>query len=191
MSFCYIPQHLSVQTSNEVSYLFDASHTSLPLYFAQKGQRHQYQMVNADLFINDLKQVINVVAADYDVVIIPESRFPFLELITTDLQNVIKLKKRSKEQICALTQQNSQWRKLDVASAHKAWDEMGSSFTINKIKSNKRKDYVPYIFEPTTLPPGSRVLLLDDFIMSGNTIEAMLAALPGVTAQVFGIFYQC
>lgn len=64
---------------------------------------------------------------------------------------------------------------------------MGESFTMNLIKKNKRKDYVPHLFE--SQPLTGSVLLLDDFIMSGNTIEAMKHAV-GCDAGVMGIFYQ-
>lgn len=67
---------------------------------------------------------------------------------------------------------------------------MGDTFTINLIKSNQRKHYVPYLFEPIEVPAGRRVLLLDDFIMSGNTIAAGKAALGLAECDCFGVFYQ-
>ena len=67
---------------------------------------------------------------------------------------------------------------------------MGDTFTINTIKANKRKDYVPHLFEPYEVPPDSKVLLLDDFIMSGNTIDAMAAAIGRTNYHALGLFYQ-
>jgi len=182
----YLAQDLSVRQAENASFLFDASFCSLPLYFAMKG-KHDYHMVNADAFINDVKTVVEQFAKDYDVVVFPESRYPFMRQITSNLPT-IELRKCPKEEICLLASQAKGWRKLDLESAQRAWDEMGPTFQINKIKSNKRKDYVPHLFEKVNVE--GKVLLIDDFIMSGHTIKAMAAAVNVEHYDTFGIFYQ-
>lgn len=178
-----------MRQAESVSFLFDASFCSLPLYFALKG-KHDYHMVNADAFIAEVKAIVDQVAKDYDVVVFPESRYPFMRQITSSIPNTIELKKRGKEEICSLVRQTKGWKKLDLESAQRAWDEMGSTFQINKIKSNKRKDYVPYLFEKVEVEVSKKVLLIDDFIMSGHTIKAMAAAISAEDHSTFGVFYQ-
>jgi adenine/guanine phosphoribosyltransferase-like PRPP-binding protein len=106
------------------------------------------------------------------------------------LGNLIELKKRAKEEICQIVKTEQGWKKLDLVSAEKSWSEMGDTFTINKIKSNKRKAYIPYLFQKIEVAPGTKVLLLDDFVMSGNTIKAMESALGIQDYSTMGIFYQ-
>jgi len=167
----------------------DATHCTLPLYFAVKG-KHSYNLVNEPDFVAAVRTAVQAVAADYDLVAYPESRFPFLRQLTAGLPNARELKKRTKADICALTMASRKWSKLERASQERAWSEMGDSFTINKVKSNQRKHYAPFIFEPVVVPAGQRVLLLDDFIMSGNTLTAMAASLDVRDYAAFGVFYQ-
>lgn len=159
---------------------------TLPLYFALKG-RHDYELFQKDKLIADIKYLLERRIERFNTLIIPESRSSFLRDISRDIKNVVELKKRPKEEICELAMQTPGWRKADRLSAEKDWAQMGESFTINLIKKNKRQDYVPHLFIPQTVT--GTVLLLDDFIMSGNTIIAMKHAIDQ-DAEVMGIFYQ-
>ena len=189
MQFSYLHRALTTHQADGTNFLLDASFTTLPLYFSLKG-KHDYEMINADAFIAHVKAIVDQFAKDYDVVVFPESRYPFMRQITKDVPNTIELRKRSKEEICSLVSQTKGWRKLDLESARNAWNEMGSTFQINKIKSNKRKDYVPHLFEKVEVDPSKKVLLIDDFIMSGHTIKAMAAAINSENYSTFGVFYQ-
>jgi glycerophosphoryl diester phosphodiesterase len=187
--FCYLSSELPIHQHGNVNFLIDAATTSLPIYFALKG-KHEYEMLGVDKFIEDMRAVFEQFASQFDLVVFPESRYPFLKEITKNIPNVLELKKRTKDEICDLVKNTKGWKKQDLESAKKSWDEMGQSFTINKIKSNKRKDYIPYLFEQKEIATGSKVLLLDDFVMSGNTIKAMELALGIKEYSVFGVFYQ-
>jgi hypothetical protein len=189
MKFTYLKRDISIKERDGIHFLLPASFYSLPIYFALKG-KHDYEMLGAEEFVDQVKPIVKSFAADFDVVVIPESRCPFLRNLTKDLPNVLELRKRSKEEICSLALQTKGWRKADVESARKAWSEMGDTFTINLIKSNKRKDYVSHLFESVKIPDGSKILLFDDFIMSENTIKAMSAAIGHADHQTLGIFYQ-
>lgn len=173
----------------KINFLIDASGSNLPIYFALKG-KHDYQMIGEEQFIADVKLLVEEFASQFDLVVFPESRYPFLRLVTQNLINVVELKKRSKEEICQIVQAAEGWKKLDLVSAEKSWAEMGETFTINKIKSNKRKAYIPYLFQKIEVNPNKKILFLDDFIMSGNTIKAMESALNIKEYYTMGIFYQ-
>ncbi len=187
--FCYLHRDFQVSQKDKTHFLIDASGASLPIYFALKG-KHEYEMLGDEQFIADVKAIVEQFASKFDVVVFPESRFPFLRKITQNLTNVIELKKRGKQEICDIVKTAEGWKKLDLASAEKSWAEMGETFTINKIKSNKRKAYIPYLFEKVQIQEGAKVLLLDDFVMSGNTIKAMEIALDIKDYSTMGIFYQ-
>lgn len=189
INLSYLPRHLSLSVTNSIHYLFDASNLTLPIYFSQKG-RHEYVLVNFNDMFHHIQPLIEQLAVDYDIVVIPESRSSLLRMLTQRLYKVVHLVKRPKTQIFELVKHTPSWRKNDIQSAEKAMYEMGGRFTINTIKANKRKDYVPHLFEPQVVPQGTRVLLLDDFIMSGNTIKAMAAALGITEYDTLGIFYQ-
>lgn len=180
---------LPVQATGRVQYLMDATFCSLPLYFALKG-KHDYAMDNEAAFVAEVRARVAEVAQTYDIVVYPESRCPFLRQVTNGLPHAHELKKRNKADICKLTMASRKWSKLERLSQERAWAEMGDSFTINKIKSNQRKHYAPYIFEGLSTERLGRVLLLDDFIMSGNTLTGMAAGLGLTEFDAFGVFYQ-
>jgi len=167
----------------------DASHCSLPLYFAVKG-KHNYALANEAEFVSEVKKAVEQVVEGYDLVVYPESRYPFLRQVTADLPQARELKKRAKEDICARTIASRKWSKLERLSQERAWAEMGEGFTINKVKSNQRRHYAPHIFEALDVTGAERILLLDDFIMSGNTLAAMAASLAVSEYHAFGVFYQ-
>ena len=187
--FCYLPRQLELQRTNSVYHVFDASNTSLPLYFDVKS-KHDYRMVGRSQFIEDVTEAVSVLKDKFDVVVIPESRFLFLEEVLSRFPNVLRLHKRSKVEIFEQVLKTPSWRKLDRQSAEKAFDEMGDDFTINTIKSNKRKDYIPHIFEEAHVYMDARLLIADDFIMSGNTIKALAASVGRSFYDELGIFYQ-
>lgn len=187
--FCYLHRDFQMHQKDEVNFLIDASGTNLPIYFALKG-KHDYEMLGEEQFIADVKAIVEQFASQFDVVVFPESRYPFLRKVTQDLTNVVELKKRDKGEICQIVQAEQGWKKLDLVSAEKSWAEMGETFTINKIKSNKRKAYIPHLFHKVKVATGAKVLLLDDFIMSGNTIKAMESALGITEYETMGVFYQ-
>lgn len=188
-SLSYFPREMQIKTEGSVQFLFEALFCSLPLYFALKG-KHDYLMANEAEFISKVKAKVAEAAAGFDLVAFPESRFPFMRQITEGLPHCVELRKRSKADICALALETPGWKKQDRLSAEKAWSEMGGTFTINTIKANQRRYYVSYLFEPLDIPSGSRVLIVDDFIMSGRTIEAMAAAIGVTDYASFGVFYQ-
>lgn len=167
----------------------DASHCSLPLYFAVKG-KHNYGLANEVEFVTAVRTAVEQVAAGFDLVVYPESRYPFLRQVTAGLPHARELKKRAKDDICARTMASRKWSKLERLSQERAWAEMGESFTINKVKSNQRRHYAPHIFEALDVAGIERILLLDDFIMSGNTLAAMAASLGVSDYHAFGVFYQ-
>jgi hypothetical protein len=187
--FCYLHREFQIHQKEKVNFLIDASGSNLPIYFALKG-KHEYEMLGTEQFIEDVKVIVEQFASQFDLIVFPESRYPFLRKLTANLKNVVELKKRNKEEICEIVKAAEGWKKLDLISAEKSWAEMGDTFTINKIKSNKRKAYIPYLFEKMEVAQGTKVLLLDDFVMSGNTIKAMEAALNIKEYSIMGIFYQ-
>lgn len=185
----WLPQALSVQTAGRIRYLMDASFCSLPLYFALKG-KHDYSMVNSGTYLPAVQAEVERVAAEYDVVVFPESRFPFLRQVTAGVGHAVELRKRSKDSVCARAMAGHKWSKLERQSQERAWAQMGEAFTINLIKSNQRRHYAPHLFEQVDIPAGARVLLLDDFIMSGMTLQAIQAAVGREDCDAFGVFYQ-
>lgn len=178
-----------MHTDGATHFLMDASHCSLPLYFAVKG-KHNYALVNEAEFVAAIRSVVESVATGYDLIVFPESRYPFLRQVTAGLPQARELKKRAKGDICARTMASRKWSKLERLSQERAWAEMGESFTINKVKSNQRRHYAPHIFESEDAAGAQRILLLDDFIMSGNTLAAMAASLGVSDYHAFGVFYQ-
>ena len=185
----WLPRHLPAQTQGRVRYLMDASHCSLPLYFSLKG-KHGYALDNAAPFIAAVQAQVANVATGFDLVAYPESRFPFLRMVTGGIAHAVEIKKRGKADICARAMAGRKWSKLERRSQERAWAEMGDAFTINLIKSNQRRHYVPHLFENVEVVPGARVLLLDDFIMSGMTLQALAAALGRQDCDAFGVFFQ-
>lgn len=188
-SFCYLPRPLQLHRTNGTYHVLDATHTSLPLYFSLKA-KHDYYMIGKGPFIEDVQAALSVLNDKYDVVVIPESRFSFLDHVISNFPNVLRISKRSKLEIFERALQTPSWRKLDRQAAEKAYDEMGETFTINTIKSNKRKDYVPHLFEEAHVYMDARMLIADDFIMSGNTIKALAASVGRTFYDELGIFYQ-
>lgn len=185
---CYLPQALHLKKSGRLQYIFDANGASLPLYFALKG-KHGYSLDNQDVFRDAVRGVVEQVAQAYDLVVYPQSRFPFLQELVAGLPNTQRLVKRSKEAVIQSALEHAHWNKLERQSQQRCWAEMGETFTINLVKSNQRKHYVPHLFERVELGE-RRVLLLDDFIMSGNTLSAMLAAIGRSECDSLGVFYQ-
>lgn len=183
------PHPMPVRVEGPVRFLMDASFCSLPLYFALKG-KHDYAMVNQAPFIEAVRERVAEVAGGYDLVVYPESRFPFLRQVTEGLANAAEMRKRSKAEVCVRTMGSRKWSKLERQSQERAFSQMGDAFTINLIKSNQRQHYAPHLFEGIAVAPGARVLLLDDFIMSGMTLQAMSAALGLQNCDAFGVFYQ-
>jgi hypothetical protein len=168
--------------------LFEAAHASLPLYFALKG-KHGYELQNREDFVQAVRAVVEETARQYDLVVYPESRFSFLSELVANLPTMAQLRKRSKSDVIANAQAHAGWSKLERKSQERAWAEMGDVFTINAVKANQRGHYVPYLFEAIALDT-QRVLFLDDFIMSGNTVAAALAAIGRERCDCFGVFYQ-
>jgi len=188
-SLSWLPRPLPVRRAGSVQYLMDASFCSLPLYFALKG-KHDYAMVNQAPFIQAVRERVAEVAGGYDLVVYPESRFPVLRQVTEGLANAAEMRKRSKAEVCVRTMGSRKWSKLERQSQERAFSQMGDAFTINLIKSNQRQHYAPHLFEGIAVAPGARVLLLDDFIMSGMTLQAMSAGLGLQNCDAFGVFYQ-
>lgn len=188
-ALCWVPRQLPVAIDAGIRYLLDASFGSLPIYFALKG-KHDYVLANADAFLAEVRQQVELVAADYDVVAYPESRFPFLRTVVAGLSNAVELRKRFKDEIFELAGAGHKWSKLERLSQAQARAKMGESFTINLIKANQRQRYAPFLFQPVSLAPGARVLLLDDFIMTGMTLRAMEACMGREGCDAFGVFCQ-
>lgn len=186
---CAVPTGLSVQKHGLVRYVFEASNLTLPLYFALKG-RHGYILTNASELIAAVKPLLQEVVKDFDVVVYPQSRYPFVSLLVAGLPHVLELHKRSKREVCEFASATAKWSRAERLSQEKAWAAMGDTFTMNAIKSNQRKRYIPHLFAPAHLDQTARVLLLDDFIMSGETWAAMQAALHRDNCEAFSVFYQ-
>lgn len=178
-----------VRQQGAVRYVFDATNLTLPLYFALKG-KHHYRLENRAAFVTDMRRMVEREVSEADLVVFPESRFSFLQEITAGLDNTLELKKRSKQEICQLAQEHARWNREARRSQEAGWAEMGEFFLINKVKSNQRKHYVPFLFRHAALPESNRVLLLDDFIMSGNTLKAMRAAVTVPDMTALGVFFQ-
>jgi hypothetical protein len=185
----YLPSEVLVHDLAGVFHVFPATGLTLPIYFALKG-KHGYQLENREKLVFDIQRIVAIQASQHDYVVFPQSRFPFLREVTSGLANCVELRKRSKLEVCQRAQESAKWGREARVSQELAWAEMGETFIINKIKSNQRKHYVPYLFEPMSLPETANVLLLDDFIMSGNTLSAMRAAIGASNVIALGIFYQ-
>jgi hypothetical protein len=54
------------------------------------------------------------------------------------------------------------WKRKERISQEQAWAEMGEALTINKIKSNRREHYVPYLFQPLAFSGNSTLNGPDD-----------------------------
>jgi hypothetical protein len=147
-------------------------------------------LVNAEAFVQSVREQIEVAAGGYDLVVFPESRFPFLRQVTAGLPQAHEMRKRAKAEVFERALAAHKWSKLEKESQARARAEMGEAFTINLIKSNQRHRYAPHLFEELEVPLGARVLLLDDFIMSGMTMLALSAALGRQDYDSFGVFYQ-
>lgn len=185
----WLPRPLQLQTAGRIRYLMDASFCSLPLYFALKG-KHEYVLTNAAPFVEAVRGQVAAVAAEYDLVAFPESRFPFLRQVTAGVPHAVEMRKRAKAEVFERALAGHKWSKLERESQARAGAEMGEAFTINLIKSNQRHRYAPHLFQELTSASGSRVLLLDDFIMSGMTLLALEAALGRSGCDAFGVFFQ-
>lgn len=185
----WLPRPLQLQAAGRTRYLLDASFCSLPLYFALKG-KHEYVLTNPGPFVEAVQAQVATVAAEYDLVVFPESRFPFLQQVTAGVPHAVEMRKRAKDEVFERALAAHKWSKLERESQARARAEMGDAFTINLIKSNQRHRYAPHLFQELAPATGSRVLLLDDFIMSGMTLRALEAALGRQDCDSFGVFYQ-
>lgn len=185
----WFPRSLPVKEAGRIRYLLDASFCSLPLYFALKG-KHDYALENAAPFIAAVQAKVEALAAEYDLVVFPESRFPFLRMVTAGVPHAQEMQKRPKAEVFERALGAHKWSKLERQSQDRAREEMGEAFTINLIKSNQRHRYAPHLFQRVEVPPDARVLLLDDFIMSGVTLIALKAGLGLSECDAFGVFLQ-
>lgn len=187
VSLSYWPQALSIKEDSGIRYVFDASHASLPLYFSLKG-KHGYSLDNRETFVAAIRPLVESVAAVYDLVVYPESRFSFVAELVKNLP-AQQLHKRSKDEVIELALAHAGWSKQERRSQERCWLQMGDCFTINQVKANQRRRYMPYLFETIDVSQ-KRVLFLDDFIMSGNTRDAAWAAMGLAGSDSFGVFYQ-
>jgi hypothetical protein len=186
---CAVPTGLTVQKHGLVRYVFEASGLTLPLYFALKG-KHGFILTNASELVAGLQPLLQKVAMNFDVIICPQSRYPFVSQLASGLPHVLELKKREKREVCEFAGATARWSRAERLSQEKTWAAMGETFIMNAIKSNQRRHYIPHLFAPVQLDQTARVLLLDDFIMSGDTLAAMQAALHRDKCDAFSVFYQ-
>jgi hypothetical protein len=187
---CALTGPLALRRQGRVSFALDASFFSLPLYFALK-ERHGYALDNAQAFVASLAPLAREAAAGFDRVVFPQSRFGFARALAEATGvRASELQKRSKADVCARALASAKWSRAERESQARAWAQMGESFSIHPIKSNQRARYVPHLFEPLAIGERERVLLIDDFVMSGGTVAAMEAALGRSGCDVFGAFFQ-
>ncbi len=197
----YFAQDLSPQydPSRNLWFLMAATGWSLPLYFALKN-KHGYRLANRSDFVAQVTSLVGAFSRDYASLVIPQSRSTFIEEVAQGCQKPVhQLRKRSKADICERALALATWSRLERESQARAWAEMGKDFAINVIKSNQRHHYVAHLFEPLKeLRAEARTLILDDFVMSGNTLAAMKSVMStdsdspgkGAGADVFAVFYQ-
>lgn len=192
--FNYLPRPLAVQSqataTGMLHYVLAADGYALPLYFALKG-KHAYQMLGREQFLRQVRDAIAETLSGYDVVVIPESRSLLVQSLVQEAPaEVVLLRKRSKVELCDLVASLTRWSRDELASQRRAWAVMGERFVMSEIKSNQRQHYRPHLFEPLGGLEGKRIILLDDFIMSGSTVHAMRLAVGRDTADMLSLFYQ-
>lgn len=186
---CVVTQDIKIKEMLPGEFgFFEANSLSLPIYFALK-HKHGYTLVNHEDLIEYLQIEIQRLSLDFDYVVIPESRSLFLQTICKNTNNSIILNKNSKQTICESFLNSKKWSRDEIKSAQSQWSEMGDAFEINKIKSNKRAFYEPFLFEKKEI--AGKVLLLDDFKRSGSTMRAMQCAISEFqTISSCAVFFE-
>lgn len=169
----YIPQDLSLKYHKDCYYLIELNNLTLPIYFGLK-YKHNYTVSNKHKFYSNVQSSLPKV----DLFIIPESNNDMLNLIT--LHKNMTMFKNDKDTVKQLMIQNNKYSKNEIDSLNKSFDSMNKGFQIHKLKLNKRKDAIPYLFKETQflleeLPKykNKHVCILDDLSVSNSTIQAM------------------
>lgn len=178
-----------------MNYIYDLNNKdNLNLYFSFKN-KHNFSLSKEEetIELNKIKNEIQKIDF-YDFIIYPESSSTFLKTIISYFNNgeKIEFKKNNKDEIL---------QKIKILKMSK--EEFDSQknrinnmeiFKINKIKTNKRKEYIPYIFERNLiiynkdiLLKNKKCLIIDDSIFTNTTIDA-LAYSSGLTMIKFDVF---
>lgn len=169
----YLPQDLSLKYHKDCYYLIELNNLTLPVYFGLKD-KHNYSVSNKYKFYSNVKDSL----PEVDLFIIPESSSDLLNTIT--IHKNLTLFKNNKDTIKQLMIQNNKYSKNEIDSLNKSFDSMNKGFQIHKLKLNKRKDAIPYIFKDTPFfihdllkYKNKHVCILDDLSVSNSTIHAM------------------
>lgn len=162
------------------------------LYFGLKN-KHDAYLTNKEELLFDIQQTIESINFNANVVVCPQSSKDLNSWLSNIIarknnSKIIELKKRSKDEIIELVKKQS-WTKDEWSSQLSRFDVMGLEFEINKVKSNQRKKYIPYLFEPQYIDSTNNVMLVDDSIFSGTTVMACNSAIGYGIQQLFALFW--
>jgi len=179
---------------NNIYYTYDLNvEENLVKYFALK-EKHNKKITDIEKETIMLDIYNDIDSLDkYDVIIYPESSKKLLEQVVdlfVDIEK-IKLIKRDKKEILESVIRNNKMSKQEKESQRLRFDKM-DGFQINKIKSNQREKYIPYVFQDLKVKELSnkKILIVDDSIFTLNTIKAIESVITLSEIDVYVPFYQ-
>lgn len=158
--------------NTDISYqfLFDAN-AQRERYFGMK-KKYEYSMTQEQYDV--LQQEIVSSITPYDTIIIPQSSNMFLEKVAMQIgKKVIVVKKNSIDTIVA-SLESQQFMKAEKQKLHDSIAAMGDTFKINAVAGNQRKRFVQCLFEDINEELVGNVLVFDDSVFSGYTLQALL-----------------
>lgn len=169
-----------------VSFFDLKDRNQLEQYFKMKSKHDfSFDEKESEKFI--LECITRVKQYDYDFILVPDTKNKCLLEIAKQLDpHYLQLKKNTPQEILNLLQEQKMMKDEfeKLSAAVKAQDVL----QINKIAGNQRKRFIPLLFKALELPSDKKVLLLDDAVFGGSTLDAASYALNREPDQCIVLF---
>lgn len=165
---------MTLKENNDLnySYYFDLSNKdNLEQYFAIKKRDYSDKTIDSNDFIDSIN-IDEKLLKDIDTIVLAESSSDFiLNIVKKTNKNYYILEKNSKDFILGKLK-DMNLNKPELASQIRRINNMKDGFKLNKIKSNQRHKYIPYIFKDISIDIWDEVLFVDDSYFTGTTLKA-------------------
>lgn len=148
----------------------------LNLYFSLK-HRSYASMLSEDEYNGIVDKIISDLDLDYfkkfNLILIPRSSSNFIEDIVKKTGIDYKIIEKNPKKYFLDNLKVIGFSKQEFESQVNRINKMGHDFQLNKIKSNQRVKYTPYLFKKIDLDKDLKILFMDDSSFTGATEEAV------------------